>query len=135
MVRFLEHRMAGPNVLRLIRRFLKAGVMEDGAFSASEEDTPQGGLMSPVLSNSYLHYVLDLWFEKRFAPSCQGTAFYVRFADDYVAYCEREADARRFREEMAQRLSKFGSEAEPSKTAVLRFGSEAERNCPKDGLS
>jgi group II intron reverse transcriptase/maturase len=135
LVRFLEYRIADPNVLRLIGRFLKAGVMEDGAFSTSEEGTPQGGLVSPVLSNIYLHYVLDLWFEKRFAPSCQGKAFYVRFADDYVACFEREADARRFREEMAERLSKFGLEAEPSKTAVLRFGSEAEQTCRQDGLS
>ena len=84
MVRFLEHRIADPNFLRLIQRFLKAGVMEDGAFRASDEGTPQGGLVSPVLSNIYLHYVLDLWFEKRFAKSCQGKAFLVRFADDCV---------------------------------------------------
>jgi group II intron reverse transcriptase/maturase len=135
MVRFLEHRIADPNFLRLIQRFLKAGVMEDGAFRASDEGTPQGGLVSPVLSNIYLHYVLDLWFEKRFAKSCQGKAFLVRFADDFVACFEREADARRFRLELTDRLSAFDLEVEPSKTAMLRFGSEAQRDCHQDGLS
>ena len=72
LMRFLEQRIADPNLLRLIQRFLKAGVMEDGVFSATEEGTPQGGLVSPVLSNIYLHYVLDLWFEKRFAKGCGG---------------------------------------------------------------
>jgi RNA-directed DNA polymerase len=82
LMRFLEHRIADPVILRTVRRFLKAGVMEDGAFIASEEGTPQGGLVSPVLANIYLHYVLDLWFEKRYANSCQGKAHLVRFADD-----------------------------------------------------
>jgi group II intron reverse transcriptase/maturase len=134
MVRFLEHRIADPNFVRLIQRFLKAGVMDDGAFRASDEGTPQGGLVSPVLSNIYLHYVLDLWFEKRFAKSCQGKAFLVRFADDFVACFEREADARRFRLELTDRLSAFDLEVEPSKTALLRFGSEAQRDCHQDGL-
>ncbi len=72
LMRFLEHRIADPNLLRIVRRFLKAGVMEDGVFTASEEGAPQGGLVSPVLSNIYLHYVLDLWFEKRFAGMLRG---------------------------------------------------------------
>lgn len=133
LVRFLEHRIADPNLLRLIQRFLKAGVMEDGAFRASDEGTPQGGLVSPVLSNIYLHYVLDLWFEKRFVKSCQGKAFLVRYADDFIACFEREADARRFRLELTDRLSAFDLEVEPSKTAMLRFGSEAQRDCHQDG--
>ncbi|MGH8489461.1 MAG: reverse transcriptase domain-containing protein [Gammaproteobacteria bacterium] len=83
-MRFLEQRIADPNLLRIIRRFLKAGVMEDGVFSATVEGTPQGGLVSPVLSNIYLHYVLDLWFEKRYAKSCRGKAYLIRYADDYV---------------------------------------------------
>jgi RNA-directed DNA polymerase len=135
MTRFLEHRIGDPMFLRLIQRFLKAGVMEDGAFRATEAGTPQGGLVSPVMSNVYLHYVLDLWFEKRFAKSCQGKAFIVRFADDFVACFEEEADARRFRTELTARLSAFDLEVEPSKTAVLRFGSEAQRTCHQDGLS
>ncbi len=75
LLRFLEHRIADPNLLRIVRRFLKTGVMEDGAFTASDEGAPQGGLVSPVLSNIYLHYVLDLWFEKRFDRGCAGKAY------------------------------------------------------------
>lgn len=123
-MRFLEHRIADPGVLRIVQRFLKAGVMEDGAFTASEEGTPQGGLVSPVLSNIYLHYVLDLWFEKRFARGCAGRAYLIRYADDYVACFEQEGDARRFLTEMTERLAQFDLEVEPSKTVLLRFGSQ-----------
>jgi hypothetical protein len=84
LLEFLGHRLADPNLIRIVQRFLKAGVMEDGAFTASEEGAPQGGLVSPVLSNIYLHYVLDLWFEKRFARGCTGKAFLIRYADDCV---------------------------------------------------
>jgi RNA-directed DNA polymerase len=133
LMRFLEQRIADPNMLRLIRRFLKAGVMEDGVFSATEEDTPQGGLVSPVLSNIYLHYVLDLWFEKRYAPSCNGKAYLIRYADDYLACFEQETDARRFQTEMEQRLAQFDLHIEPSKTAVLPFGSQAQGNDPRHG--
>lgn len=123
LVRFLKHRIADPNLVRIIQRFLKAGIMEDGVFSATVEGTPQGGLVSPVLSNIYLHYVLDLWFEKRFAKECKGKAFLIRLADDYVAYVTHEEDARRFHAEMVDRLAQFDLEVEPSKTSVLRFGS------------
>lgn len=133
LVRFLEHRIADPGLLRIVRRFLKAGVMEDGAFTASEEGTPQGGLVSPVLSNIYLHYVLDLWFEKRFARGCAGRAALIRYADDYVACFEQEADARRFLTEMTERLAQFELEVEPSKTAILRFGSHALGGKARDG--
>ena len=125
LLRFLGHRIADPKLLRIVQRFLKAGILEDGVFTASEEGTPQGGLVSPVLSNIYLHYVLDLWFEKRFAKGCTGKAYLIRFADDYVACFEQEADARRFHAEMPQRLAEFDLEIEPSKTALLRFGSQA----------
>lgn len=123
--RFLAHRITDGNLLRIIRRFLKAGILEDGAFTASEEGTPQGGLVSPVLSNIYLHYVLDLWFEKRFARSCEGRAHLIRYADDYVACFQQEADARRFLTEMTERLAQFDLEVEPSKTAILQFGRQA----------
>lgn len=122
LLRFLAHRISDPRILRLVRRFLKAGVMDDGVFHSSEEGTPQGGLVSPVLSNIYLHYVLDLWFEKRFARQCQGRAYLVRYADDFVACFEHEADARCFRNALEQRLAAFALEVEPAKTAVLRFG-------------
>lgn len=123
MLRFLEHRIGDPNLLRIIQRFLKAGIMEDGVFTASGEGTPQGGLVSPVLSNIYLHYVLDLWFEKRFAQGCAGKAFLIRYADDYVACFEYETDARAFLKAMVERLADFDLETEPSKTALLAFGS------------
>ena len=134
LMRFLEHRIADPCFLRIIRRFLKAGVMEDGVVSASEEGTPQGGLVSPVLANIYLHYVLDLWFEKRFVKSCRGRAYLVRFADDLIACFQYEEDARRFLPKLVERLAAFELEVEPNKTAVLRFGSSAKRDCHKDGL-
>jgi len=131
---FLEHRIADPRFLRILRRFLKAGVMEDGVVSAGEEGTPQGGLVSPVLANIYLHYVLDLWFERRFGKSCRGRVYLVRFADDFLACFEDEEDARRFLPELGERLAAFDLEVEPRKTSVLRFGSEAERECRRDGL-
>lgn len=134
LMRFLEHRIADPCFLRIIRRFLKAGVMEDGVVSASEEGTPQGGLVSPVLANIYLHYVLDLWFEKCFVKSCRGRAYLVRFADDLIACFQYEEDARRFLPKLVERLAAFELEVEPNKTAVLRFGSSAKRDCHKDGL-
>ncbi len=134
LMRFLEHRIADPCFLRVIRRFLKAGVMEDGVVSASEEGTPQGGLVSPVLANIYLHYVLDLWFEKRYKKSCRGKAYLVRYADDFIACFEDEEDARRFVQELEKRLAAFDLEVEPSKTRVLRFGSRAGQDCHRDGV-
>lgn len=125
LLRFLEHRIDDANLLRIVWRFLKAGVMEEGEFAASDEGAPQGGLVSPVLSNIYLHYVLDLWFEKRFARGCAGNASLIRYADDYVACFEHEADARSFLSAMTERLAQFDLEIEPSKTVLLRFGSQA----------
>jgi group II intron reverse transcriptase/maturase len=135
LMRFLEHRIADERFLRIIRRFLKAGVMQDGVWQASEAGTPQGGLVSPVLANIYLHYVVDLWFEKRFKKSCRGKAHLVRYADDFIACFENEEDARVFVTALSERLAAFELEVEPSKTAVLRFGSQARRDCFKDGLN
>ena len=133
LMRFLEHRIGDPCLLRTIKRFLKAGVMEDGQFSASESGTPQGGLVSPVLANIYLHYVLDWWFEGVYAPSCRGRAFMVRYADDYVCCFQDESDAKRFMSAMTERLASFSLEVEPSKTTLIRFGSRAMRDCDQDG--
>lgn len=134
LLRFLAHRIADPNLLRIVQRFLKAGIMAGGAFTASDEGAPPGGVVSPVLSNIYLPYVLDLWFEQRFARSCAGKAYLIRYADDYVACFEYEADARDFREEMTKRLAQFDLEVEPSKTALLRFGGLAlERSAAMPG--
>jgi RNA-directed DNA polymerase len=134
LLRFLAYRIADPRFLRIIRRFLKAGVLEDGAFSASEQGTPQGGLVSPTLANIYLHYVLDVWFEKRFAKSCRGKASLVRYADDFVACFHQEEDAKRFVQELTKRLADFNLEVEPSKTSVLQFGTLAQARCKREGL-
>ena len=132
--RFLAHRIADPRFLRIIDRFLKAGVLEDGMVSASEQGTPQGGLVSPALANIYLHYVLDVWFEKRFAKSCRGKAYLVRYADDFVACFHLEEDAIQFMEELNHRLAAFDLEAEPTKTRLLRFGDRARAQCKREGL-
>ena len=134
LMRFLAHKINDPIFLRIIQRFLKAGVMEAGMVTTSEHGTPQGGLASPVLANIYLHYVLDLWFEKRFAKSCKGAAHLVRYADDFVACFQSEADARQFLEELKERLAQFDLEVEPSKTAILCFGDMAPAFCKREGL-
>jgi RNA-directed DNA polymerase len=131
--RFLAHRISDTRLLRIIDRFLKAGVLEDGVFTASDQGTPQGGLVSPVLANIYLHYVLDIWFEKRYAKTCHGTARLVRYADDFVACFQWENDAKRFMQELKNRLAEFDLEAEPSKTAIYRFGHLAQARCKQDG--
>ncbi|WP_419648316.1 reverse transcriptase domain-containing protein, partial [Thiolapillus sp.] len=97
LMAFLAHRVADKRVLRYIRRFLKAGIQEDGVYRASDRGTPQGGVISPLLANLYLHYTLDLWFQRRFQPGCTGPARLIRYADDYVACFKHEADAKRFR--------------------------------------
>jgi RNA-directed DNA polymerase len=135
MERFLAHRIGDSNLLRLIQRFLKAGVMEEGAISATDQGTPQGNLVSPVLSNIYLHYCLDVWFERRFARQCRGKAVLVRFADDFVACFEFEDDARAFERSLKDRLRSFGLEVEPTKTALIRFGDLAPIFCKRDGLT
>jgi hypothetical protein len=133
LMKFLAHRIADEKLLRIVRRFLKAGVLESGVFSAVEAGTPQGGLVSPVLANIYLHYVLDLWFEKRYAKSCRDRAYLVRYADDFVACFENEQDAKRFLPQLQARLGQFSLQVEPSKTSVLRFGAHALWTCRRDG--
>ena len=125
LMKFVGYRIKDPVFLRLVNRFLKAGIMEAGVHRHADSGTPQGGLVSPVLANIYLHYVLDVWFEKKFAKSCMGRAGLVRYADDYVACFSREEEAKRFMTEMQERLAQFGLEVEPSKTALIRFGSQA----------
>lgn len=127
LMKFLEHDIADPNFLRLIRRFLKAGIMEDGKFEATREGTPQGGVISPILANIYLHYVLDLWFDVYVKQQmCKGKAEIVRFADDFVCCFEREDDAKLFYAELQQRLKKFNLSVAEKKTKIIRFGRGAE---------
>jgi group II intron reverse transcriptase/maturase len=131
--KFLTHRIGDKRVLRLVTRMLKSGVMEDGLVRASDEGVPQGGNVSPILSNVYLHYTLDLWFERRFRRQCRGEAYYFRFADDFLACFQYREDAKRFLREMKTRLEQFHLEIEPSKTKLLSFGRFAEREATRRG--
>lgn len=122
MMEFLSHRIADKRVLRYVKRFLIAGVMEDEVLKATEDGTPQGGIISPLLANIYLHYSLDLWFTRRFIKTCEGRACLIRYADDFVVCFQRVGDAKRFREELDGRLGKFGLEVAAEKTKILEFG-------------
>jgi group II intron reverse transcriptase/maturase len=133
LMKFLAHRIGDKRVLRMIKRFLKAGVVEDGRLEISEQGTPQGGCASPLLANVYLHYVLDLWFERRFQKSCTGVVRLVRYCDDFVVCFENEAEAKRFRAELIERLAQFSLEVEPSKTKVLAFGPRAAAQAKTQG--
>jgi group II intron reverse transcriptase/maturase len=122
LIKFLEHDIADKKLLRLIRKFLKAGVIENGKFMDKTEGSPQGNIMSPVLANVYLHYVLDLWFEKIVKKLCKGEAHMVRYADDNVWTFQYESDAKRFMNLLRERLKKFGLEPAEEKSRMLEFG-------------
>lgn len=134
LMKFLAHRIADPTFLLYINRFLKAGVMEDGKFEETAAGTPQGGLVSPILGNVYLHYTLDLWFEKVVKRACKGYAGMVRFADDFVCCFERKEDAEWFYTALIARLGKFRLEIAEEKTKIIRFGRGAEVACKNVGL-
>lgn len=122
LLRFVEHRVGDPRILSLIGRWLKAGVMEGGEFKASEEGTPQGGSISVLLSNVYLHYVLDLWFEKVAKPRLRGEAHLIRYIDDFIICFQYRSDALNLQQVLRKRLNKFSLELEPSKTQLIEFG-------------
>jgi group II intron reverse transcriptase/maturase len=127
LLRMLAERIGDPVILRLIRKWLKAGVLVDGSLLSSQEGSPQGGPISPILANIYLHYALDLWFERRFRKNCSGQAYLVRFADDFVACFEWRNDAMNFATSVAARVANFGLELAPEKTQLLTFGRWARR--------
>lgn len=133
LMKFLEHRIGDERILRLIIRLLKSGIMEDGLVRASDEGVPQGGNLSPLLSNVYLHYTLDLWFERRFKQTCRGEAHYFRYADDFLACFQYREDAERFLAELAGRLAQFHLQLEPSKTRLVEFGRDAEERTRRGG--
>lgn len=121
LMRCLRERIADPKFLRLIERMLKAGVLTEGEFSATDEGTPQGSMVSPVLSNIYLHYILDLWFEKVVKKQMRGKASLWRYADDSIAFFEDGDDARGFVEMLQERFGKFGLRLHPTKTKIVCF--------------
>lgn len=133
MLRFVEHRVGDPRLINLIRRWLKAGVMEDGAVHPSEEGTPQGGSISVLPSNLYLHYVLDLWFERVVKIRLRGEARLVRYIDDFVICFQYRADALRVENALRRRLGRFGLTLEPTKTKLVGFGRFAQRHASKRG--
>ena len=133
MLRFVEHRVGDQRLISLIRRWLKAGVLEDGEVHPSEEGTPQGGSVSVLLSNVYLHYVLDLWFERVVKPRLRGEACMVRYIDDFVLCFQFRSDALRAQEALAKRLRKFSLTLEPMKTKLVEFGRFAHRHASKRG--
>ncbi len=121
-------------MIRLIRKWLKAGVMEDGTWSATESGTPQGSVVSPTLANVYLHYCFDLWAEQWRQRQARGNVIYVRYADDIVAGFEHEDDAQRFLAELGERLEKFALTLHPEKTRLIEFGRLAAANRARRGL-
>jgi RNA-directed DNA polymerase len=118
---FLKRRVRDGVILRLIGKWLNAGVLEDGVLTAPESGTPQGGVISPLLANIFLHYVLDEWFEKEVHPRLKGEAFLIRYADDFVIGVAREDDAGRIMEVLPKRMSKYGLTVHPEKTRLIRF--------------
>ena len=122
LIRFLEHDIDDKNFLRYIKRFLKSGVMEGTELKESDRGTPQGGLISPVLANVYLHYVLDLWFDKGVKPKLKGEAYYVRYADDFLILFQYENEAQQVMQALKPRLGKFSLEVAEEKTRILPIG-------------
>ena len=131
--RFLEHRIADKRVLRLIQKWLRAGVIEEGEWSKTEEGTAQGASVSPMLSNVYLHYVFDLWADQWRRRNAHGDVILTRFADDYVAGFEHREDAERFLADLRDRFAKFGLELHPEKTRLIEFGRYAAANRARRG--
>jgi RNA-directed DNA polymerase len=134
LVRFVEHRVGDPRIIRLIRKWLKAGVLEDGIVTVSDKGTGQGSVISPFLANVYLHYVFDLWAERWRRHEATGDMIMVRFADDIVVGFEHESDARRFWDAMRKRLEEFSLSLHPDKTRLIEFGRHAADRRARAGL-
>jgi group II intron reverse transcriptase/maturase len=133
MVECLKQRVADGNLLKLIVRFLKAGIMEEGNYFDTEKGTPQGGILSPVLSNIYLHYVLDLWLEKKLKQECEGKVEEIRYCDDFIICVQYKADAEKILQALRERLRKFGLTLSEEKTRIIEFGRFAEERAARRG--
>ncbi len=134
LARFLEHRIADRRVLRLIQKWLRAGVIEDGSWTASDEGAPQGASVSPLLANVYLHYVLDLWAEQWRGRNAHGDVVIVRWADDFIVGFEHRDDAERFLADLHERFAQFALELNDEKTRLIEFGRHAVRDRQARGL-
>lgn len=133
LMKFLGHRLNDPSIHRLIRRILKVGYMEEGRKYKAENGTPQGGVISPILANVYLHYVLDLWFQKIIKAKSKGEAYLVRSADDFVCCFQYKEDAENFYHELQARLGKFNLSIATEKTKIIEFGRFAAESRDKKG--
>jgi RNA-directed DNA polymerase len=133
LVKFVEHRMADQRIVRLIQKWLKAGVMEQGRWFETEEGTPQGSVISPTLANLYLHYVLDLWVDWWRRKKATGDVIIVRYADDAVLGFQHRKEAEQFLKQLRERLAKFGLELHPEKTRLIEFGRYASERRKKRG--
>jgi RNA-directed DNA polymerase len=134
LIRFVEHRVGDRRIIRLIQKWLKAGVMENGVVTVSERGTGQGAVISPLLANIYLHYVLDLWANRWRQREATGDMIIVRYADDFIVGFQHESDARRFLDEMRERLKKFALSLHPEKTRLIEFGRFAAERRQRRGL-
>jgi group II intron reverse transcriptase/maturase len=133
MQRFVEHRIGDRRLLRLLQKWLHAGVMDEGKFHEVQKGVPQGGNISPLMSNIYLHYVHDLWVHQWRQRNARGQMYVVRYADDLAMCFQDEEDALAMREALAKRLTEFGLELHPEKTRVIRFGRYAREHCAREG--
>jgi group II intron reverse transcriptase/maturase len=134
LIRFLEHRIGDRRIIRLIQKWLKAGILENGTVSASDRGTGQGSVISPLLANIYLHYALDLWAARWRRRVATGDMIFVRYADDFIVGFQYERDARRFLDEMRVRLREFALSLHPEKTRLIQFGRFAEKDRKARGL-
>jgi RNA-directed DNA polymerase len=134
LIRFLEHRIGDRRIIRLIQKWLKAGILEDGVATVSERGTGQGAVISPLLANVYLHYVLDLWAERWRRREATGDMIIVRYADDFIVGFQHEGDARHFLDAMRERLQEFALSLHPEKTRLIEFGRLAVENRKRRGL-
>jgi hypothetical protein len=132
--RFVEHRVGDKRIIRLLQKWLRAGILEDGTLTVSDRGTGQGSVASPLLANIYLHYALDLWAERWRRREATGDMIIVRYADDVVAGFEHEDDARRFLDAMRTRFEEFALSLHPDKTRLIEFGRHAAANRAKSGL-
>ena len=132
-VRFIESRIKDPNIIRLVRRMLKGGILEDYRYEKTEEGSGQGSVCSPIIANIYMHYVLVWWFKEKMQPSFRGYSGLTVYADDFVVVFQYKDDAERFYEHLKKRMEHFGMTLEENKTRLIEFGRFAEERCAKKG--